>query len=63
MPRTTPLAIALLVCFAAACGGGSEETTQATSRASTLPQGSEPITLDPDEFTSESPTAPSTTCS
>ena len=53
MLRTTALAITLLVSFAAACGGGSDETTQASSGASTLPQGSEPVKLDPDEFTTE----------
>jgi hypothetical protein len=54
MLRTFVLATTLLIALAAAaCGGGPEGTTQAAAPASTLPQGSEPVELDPSEFTSE----------
>jgi hypothetical protein len=53
MLRMSTLVTALFILLTAACGGGSEQTTQATSRAPRLPQGSEPVRLDPSEFTSE----------
>ena len=58
MRWTLAIACALLVPFASACGGGSkanEATTASGSaaEASTLPRGSEPVTLEPSEFTTE----------
>jgi hypothetical protein len=58
MRWTIPLACALLVLFANACGGGSkaDEATTAPgnpTQAATLPRGSEPVALEPSEFTTE----------
>jgi hypothetical protein len=58
MRWTLALACALLIPFASACGGGSQanEATTASgnaTEASTLPRGSEPVTLEPSEFTTE----------
>lgn len=61
MRHATPAIIAaLLIGIAAACGGGSSQSsTPSTSEtttgptASSLPQGSEPVTLDPADFTTE----------
>ena len=58
MRWTLALTCALLVPFASACGDGSnanEATTapENATQAATLPRGSEPVTLEPSEFTTE----------
>jgi len=58
MRWTLAIACALFIPFASACGGGStanEATTPSgnATKASTLPRGSEPVTLEPSEFTTE----------
>jgi hypothetical protein len=52
--RTLILTVATvpLLAVASACGGGAGETTQVAARAD-LPNGSEPVELDPAEFTTE----------
>ncbi len=42
-----------LLALAAACGGGDGETLQAAAPGADLPRGSEPVELDPAEFTTE----------
>lgn len=61
MRHATPAIIAaLLIGISTACSGGSSQSTTpptgetaTTPTASSLPQGSEPVTLDPAEFTTE----------
>jgi hypothetical protein len=45
------IATLLLATGAAACGGDSKSSEETKAPASTLPQGSEPVELDPAEFT------------
>jgi hypothetical protein len=45
------IAILLLATAAAACGGDSSSSGKTNAPASTLPQGSEPVELDPADFT------------
>ena len=49
------LICALLIPFGSACGGGSkaDEATTAAGNAAQLPRGSEPVSLNPSEFTTE----------
>jgi hypothetical protein len=49
------LTCALLIPFGSACGGGSkaDEATTAAGNAAQLPRGSEPVSLDPSEFTTQ----------
>jgi len=56
--RLTTLALACLVLVLGACGdddsgNGSQNTTAAAGGASSLPQGSDPVNLDPADFTTE----------
>jgi hypothetical protein len=53
--RTTTLAVttALFIAATAACGGGSSQSTGGAAAQSSLPQGSEPVQLDPADFTTE----------
>jgi hypothetical protein len=53
--RTTTLAVttALFIAATAACGGGSSQSTGGAAEQSSLPQGSEPVQLDPADFTTE----------
>lgn len=59
MRRLTTLALACFVLVLGACGGddsgnGSQNTTAADGgNGSTLPQGSDPVSLDPADFTTE----------
>jgi hypothetical protein len=58
MRWTIALALGLLSLFASACGGSSKANEATTApgngkQTSTLPQGSEPVTLEPSEFTTE----------
>ena len=58
MRRFTTLALACLVLVLGACGdddsgNGSQNTTAATGGDSSLPQGSDPVNLDPADFTTE----------
>jgi hypothetical protein len=46
-----PIAILLLATAAAACGGDSKSSEETNAPASTLPQGSEQVELDPADFT------------
>jgi hypothetical protein len=52
--RRTALALAIsLIAVPAGCGGEDSKGTTQPASAQTLPRGSEPVTLDPAEFTNE----------
>jgi hypothetical protein len=53
--RNTVLAVTtvLFIAATAACGGGGSQSTSGAAAQSSLPQGSEPVQLDPADFTTE----------
>jgi hypothetical protein len=53
--RNTVLAVTnvLFIAATAACGGGGSQSTGGAAAQSSLPQGSEPVQLDPADFTTE----------